>query len=80
MHSWNISVKDAISLQKKLSKIVIYRGKPEKINFIAGVDLAYDKNSNLGFCSIVLLSYPDSFENKDKCETCFCFPGLSGRY
>lgn len=59
MHSWNLSVKEAINLQKKLSKIVICCGKPERINLIAGADLAYDKNSNLGFCSIVIFSYPD---------------------
>jgi len=56
MHSWNLSVKEAINLQKKLSKIVICCGKPERINLIAGVDIAYDKNNNLDFCSIVLLN------------------------
>lgn len=58
MHSWDLSINEAIELQKELSKKIICRGKPGKIDFIAGVDLAYDKKKNLGFCVIVLFTFP----------------------
>jgi deoxyribonuclease V len=59
MHSWNVSFREAIEIQKKFSQLIICHGKPDKINSVAGVDIAYGKNKNLGFCSIVLLSFPD---------------------
>ena len=56
---WDLPVSEAIELQRELSKEVICKGKPEKIDSIAGVDLAYDKSRNLGFCVIALFSYPE---------------------
>jgi len=52
-------IKEAINLQKELSKKVLCYDKPKKIDYIAGVDIAYDKNSNLGFCAIVIFGYPN---------------------
>jgi deoxyribonuclease V len=59
MHPWNISAGEAIDIQRRLSKRILFSGIPEKIQCIAGVDLAFDKKNNLGFCGIVLLGFPD---------------------
>ena len=59
LHSWDLTSIEAINLQKDLAEKIINLGKPEKIDLIAGIDLSYDKESNTGFCSCVLLKYPD---------------------
>ncbi|MCB1159204.1 MAG: endonuclease V [Leptospiraceae bacterium] len=55
----NISPKEAIQLQKELAGQLVIKGKPESVKVIAGIDLAYDKTSNLGFCSILTFSFPE---------------------
>jgi deoxyribonuclease V len=59
MNNWNLPVKEAVELQKQLSKKIILKFSSIKINYIAGVDLAYDKKSELGFCSVVIFTFPD---------------------
>lgn len=58
MHTWNLSISEAVKLQKKLAKRIICKGRPKKIDCIAGTDLAYEKSRRLGFCTIILFSYP----------------------
>jgi deoxyribonuclease V len=58
MHSWNVSAGEAIDIQRRLSKRVLLGGIPGKIQCIAGIDLAFDKKNNLGFCGIALLGFP----------------------
>lgn len=55
----NISPKTAKEQQKKLAKKVIVSGKPEKIEIIAGIDIAYHKKPLTGFCAVSLFKYPE---------------------
>lgn len=57
MHQWDVSIEEAIRLQRELAGRVIVRGFPERIETIAGIDVAYDKESNHSFCSVVILNY-----------------------
>jgi deoxyribonuclease V len=57
-HRWDISISDAIRLQKDISGEIISKGRPKRINTVAGVDLSYEKLSSTGFCSIVVLTFP----------------------
>ncbi|UCG28143.1 MAG: endonuclease V [Bacteroidales bacterium] len=59
MHSWNLKVNEAIQLQRELSHFVSCTGKPEKINLVAGIDIAYDPARNKGFCAIAIFRYPE---------------------
>ena len=59
MHSWNLCTTEAIAIQKNLASKLILKYKLQKINHIAGVDLAYDEKSNLGFCAVVVFNYPE---------------------
>ena len=54
-HSWDLSPEDAICLQKKLAKNVVCKNDFESIKFIAGVDVAYHKNSDQLVAAIVIL-------------------------
>lgn len=58
MHSWNLTVNEAIKLQTRLSAFIDCTGKPEKIGLVAGVDIAYDLQKNKAFCAIALFHYP----------------------
>jgi len=65
MH-WNCSVEEAIAIQKELAGNVIIAGKPEKIDHIAGIDIALTPD-NKGYCIIAIFSFPDM----ELCEEVF---------
>ncbi|HDP79917.1 MAG TPA: endonuclease V [Spirochaetes bacterium] len=79
MHSWNVSIAEAVDIQKKLASRIITRGCPEKIERVAGVDLAFSKKDSLGFCSIIIFSYPglEALEEVD-CAGEVTFPYVPG--
>lgn len=59
IHSWDISPKEGIELQRRLKKrisLTPLEGLPETV---AGADISYDKGSNIFFAGIVVLSFPD---------------------
>jgi deoxyribonuclease V len=57
MHSWDISISEAVKIQTVLSKKIIIKGKPSKIEFIAGIDVAYVNELNTSFCAITIFNY-----------------------
>ena len=59
LHSWNVSVAEAIQIQEALKKQIILRKTFSKVRTIGGGDVAYSKNGNLLFGAIVVLSFPD---------------------
>lgn len=54
-----MSAAEAIALQKKLALSVVTGGMPARIEHIAGVDLAFSKKESLGFCAILVFSFPE---------------------
>ena len=56
LHNWDISVKDAISLQKTLASEVVLCKFDKKIKTIAGLDCAFSKDKKNIFACIVVLS------------------------
>jgi deoxyribonuclease V len=40
-HSWSVTPKQAVAIQRELSGRIIRRGRPRRIRLIAGVDLAF---------------------------------------
>lgn len=59
MHSWNLTPKEAVQLQKKLRDQVRTDAKFSPPNTVAGVDVAYLPESGESIASVVVLSYPD---------------------
>lgn len=41
LHRWDLTVAEAIDLQRKLAPMVRRKGSPETVEFVAGVDVAY---------------------------------------
>jgi deoxyribonuclease V len=54
-HPLEISEKDAILLQRNLSDKVVKEDHLEKVRWVAGVDAAYDEQSNKQFAAAVVL-------------------------
>jgi len=59
LHSWNISVEEAIQIQRALKRRIILKKTFSKIKTIGGGDVAYSKSEDLLFGAIVVLSFPD---------------------
>jgi deoxyribonuclease V len=59
LHSWNVSVKEAIQIQEALKNRIILKKTFLKVKAMGGGDVAYSKNGNLLFGAIVILSFPD---------------------
>lgn len=59
LHSWNVTPAEAIQIQKELSRQIIIEGCPGNISVIAGIDCAFSRDDNTGYCAIILYSFPD---------------------
>ena len=58
LHSWKVSVEEAIQVQETLRDRVILEKTFSKVRTIGGGDVAYSKNRNLLFGAIVVLTFP----------------------
>jgi deoxyribonuclease V len=58
LHSWAISPKDAIKLQKELADRIRLRGLRKAPLIVAGADIAIDKRSDEGIAAVILYSLP----------------------
>lgn len=58
LHSWEVSVEEAIQIQENLRHQVILKRTFEEVNRIGGADVAYSKGRNSLFGAIVVLSFP----------------------
>jgi deoxyribonuclease V len=59
LHSWNVSVEEAIQIQEALKDRIILKKTFSKVRTLGGGDVAYSKNENRLFGAIVVLSFPD---------------------
>ncbi|RKY88076.1 deoxyribonuclease V [candidate division KSB1 bacterium] len=59
IHRWNLTPKEAISLQKNLKKKLIFNFKEKTIRKIGGTDVSYSKKTNKLYAAIIIFSYPD---------------------
>jgi deoxyribonuclease V len=58
LHSWNVSEKEAIQIQKALVDRIILKKLSSTVRTIGGGDVAYSKEGDLLFGAIVVLSFP----------------------
>jgi deoxyribonuclease V len=59
LHTWKVTVEEAIQIQEALKTRLILKKTFSKIKTIGGADVAYSKSENLLFGAIVVLSFPD---------------------
>lgn len=78
-HAWDISVQEAIRLQRELAGRIQCRGMPGRVRFIAGADLAFNERNAEGYCVIVVLSYPRLEVVEERfCRDAIGFPYVPG--
>jgi deoxyribonuclease V len=59
LHSWNVSVEEAVQIQEALKDRIILKKTFSKVKTIGGGDVAYSRNENLLFGAIVVHSFPE---------------------
>ncbi len=58
LHSWTLSAKEAISLQKTLAEQVLIQPLPARLKILGAEDLSYSKHSDLLFAVILTFKWP----------------------
>jgi len=60
LHSWDLSPREAASLQRELASRVVRHGEPgeAETRFVAGCDVAFDKSRDRAFAAVVVLAFP----------------------
>jgi deoxyribonuclease V len=59
LHAWQLSITQAMDMQRRLSKQVSWTGEVIEPNFIAGVDISVGQANEMAQAAIVVLSYPE---------------------
>ncbi|MBA57043.1 MAG: deoxyribonuclease V [Pseudomonadales bacterium] len=79
-HSWDLSPKEAIEIQKQWSSRVVTSDQLGLVRRVAGVDVGFEDNNEVTRAAIVVLSYPDLQPIDSalvKIPTCYPYiPGL----
>ena len=58
LHPWDVTFQEAIKIQNLLKDRVVLKGIDRKINYIAGLDVSYEKDSHLVWAGVVILDFP----------------------
>lgn len=58
-HSWKVSPKEAIQIQRQIRDKIIPYGKVKSVQLVAGADVAYDKERNTTYAGVVVLRMTD---------------------
>lgn len=59
LHSWDVSVKEAIAIQIRLTKEIKYSKISDCVNRVGGCDASFSKDESKVYAATVILSYPD---------------------
>ncbi|HWC57967.1 MAG TPA: deoxyribonuclease V [Candidatus Paceibacterota bacterium] len=57
-HSWNLTPKEAIALQKRLRTTLRFTPLTRTPAFVAGADVSIDRGGDKSYAGIIVLSYP----------------------
>jgi len=79
-HSWQLSVAEAVKLQRQLAPCVNLQDEIDPVNTVAGVDVGFENNGNITRAAIAVMSYPGLELHESaiaRCKTVFPYiPGL----
>ncbi len=57
-HSWEVTPSEAIEIQQQLRARIIPQGEVKSPGLIAGADVAFDKQAEMAYASVVVLEFP----------------------
>ena len=58
LHRWDVSIREAPLLQKKLASRVRHKGSRKTPRIVAGADISLNKHSATAYAGVVLLEFP----------------------
>src|SRR5581483_7774382 len=58
LHRWDVTPEEAVTIQNNLREQLDLRSEPKQIETVAGIDVSYDKGSDVLFAAIVVLQLP----------------------
>jgi deoxyribonuclease V len=58
LHSWELSYREAVALQRELAGKVTLHGGYRNPGTVAGVDVSYEKHGDFFFAGVVVLDFP----------------------
>jgi deoxyribonuclease V len=59
LHRWDLKPAEAIALQEELRRQIKIQPLDRKIKLIAGCDVSFDKNSDIVYAGVLIVSLPD---------------------
>ncbi len=59
IHSWKVSYKEAIIIQKQLRQKIVLKPNPSPIRLVAGADISVSKKSTRAWAGVVVLGFPE---------------------
>lgn len=59
LHPWNVTYREAISIQEKLRRNISLINSIRKVRSVAGADVSYSRRGGEGIAAMVVFSYPD---------------------
>jgi deoxyribonuclease V len=78
-HTWDVSPKEAVEIQKKLKSEIKLQPLPRSIRLIAGADVSFNRYEKDVYAGIVVLSYPELEVVEKQCVRVEVnFPYVSG--
>lgn len=57
-HHWNVTPKDAVQIQHRLQGLVVSEGNLRHVRYLAGADISWDRDTNMGFAGIIVFAFP----------------------
>lgn len=58
MHSWNVTVQEAVAIQHELKSRIIMEDRFERVDTVAGVDVGFRDNGRITHAAIAVLQLP----------------------
>jgi deoxyribonuclease V len=79
LHPWELTPKQAIALQQQLARKVITENQLDSVRYVAGADIAMEKNSNKGYAGVLVMTYPELHVVEQRyAEVKLSFPYIPG--
>ena len=79
IHPWNVSVREAIQIQRRLRVFIELNDMPDIINYIAGTDISSSKRSDQIWAGVLIFSYPQLIKLEERwVEGKMDFPYIPG--
>ena len=66
LHSWEVSVREAVDIQRKLGPALNLRPLPKNIKTVAGVDVSTSKKTDRLWAGVVVFEYPQLIKVEEK--------------